>query len=181
MSKKDANGKAGILQAVERLHRLVDARAAALEARHAARLKCERGCHRCCVDDLTVFPVEALVIQTHHSGLLEDGTPSPTGGCAFLDETGACRIYQQRPYVCRTQGLPLRWLESDEDGNFEYRDICPLNETETPLETLAEDEFWTLGEFEGQLASIQAGMDVGMKRVALRSLFTKKAKGEWLV
>ena len=37
--------------------------------------------------------------------------PHPPGACAMLDADGACRVYAARPYVCRTQGLPLRWAE----------------------------------------------------------------------
>ncbi|MBK7707050.1 MAG: hypothetical protein IPJ30_15135 [Acidobacteria bacterium] len=53
--------------------------------------------------------------------------PHTRGACAFLDQD-ACRIYPDRPYVHRTQGLPLRWIEDDLEEAFKYRDICPLNE-----------------------------------------------------
>src|SRR5262245_46152814 len=91
------------------LHDEVDARAAALAQRHAGRLRCGRGCSACCVDELTVFEVEAERIRRAHTDLLVSGEPHAAGACAFLDAHGACRIYADRPYVCRTQGLPLRW------------------------------------------------------------------------
>ena len=40
---------------------------------------------------------------------IEEGA-GPEGACAFLDGEGGCRVYPDRPYVCRTQGLPLRWI-----------------------------------------------------------------------
>jgi hypothetical protein len=147
----------------------VDARAGALHARHAARLQCRRGCHACCVDDLIVFEVEALRVRTRAAAVLREA-PHPPGACAFLDDTGACRIYAHRPYVCRSQGLPLRWL--DDDGRHEHRDICPLNEAGAPIETLPAGDCWELGPVEARLATLQARRDGGAgRRLRLRDLF----------
>ncbi len=41
--------------------------------------------------------------------------------CPNLDDSGACMIYESRPLVCRTFGLPLR------DGRKYVGDICELN------------------------------------------------------
>jgi hypothetical protein len=160
---------------VERLHAVVDELVAPIVAAHGPRLRCRSGCNACCSDGLSVFAVEAAVIERHHGSLLDEGTPHEEGGCAFLDEAGACRIYEHRPYVCRTQGLPLRWLERDEDGEpAEVRDICPLNIDGGPaLEELAADECWTLGPFEERLGARQATLDGPEgRRIALRGLFT---------
>jgi hypothetical protein len=116
-----------------------------------------------------VFEVEAERIRAAHGELLRSGRPHPPGACAFLGDAKECRIYPDRPYVCRTQGLPLRWL--DDDG-VERRDICPLNEAGEPLETLASDECWSLGPAEERLRRLQAAADGGaLRRIALRSLF----------
>ena len=105
-----------LIEAVEALHREVDDAAGRVASAHGERLNCQRGCHQCCVDDLTVFEVEAEVIRARAGEVLTQ-IPHPPGACALLDEGGACRIYDHRPYVCRTQGLPLRWIEGDEDGD----------------------------------------------------------------
>jgi hypothetical protein len=91
-----------------------------------------------------------------------------------------------RPYVCRTQGLPLRWIEEPDPtttaidpksvahGPVELRDICPLNETDVPITSLASEECWTLGPVEDRLAAIQLASDpeqTAASRVSLRSLF----------
>lgn len=159
------------------LHDEVDELAGRLALRHRSRLHCQRGCTPCCTDGLTVFEVEAERIRNSHAALLQDDRPHPAGACAFLDHEGACRIYEDRPYVCRTQGLPLRWLGEDEQGEtVEFRDICPLNEEGTPLEELAENDCWTIGPVEGQLASLQKQKeDDPRKRVALRDLFRRTA------
>lgn len=155
------------------LHDEVDRACAALAARHAARLRCGRGCHACCVDGLTVFEVEAERIRSAHPELLREGRPHPPGACALLGDAGECRVYAERPYVCRTQGLPLRWLEDGERGEgTERRDICPLNEAGEPVEALAASECWTLGPAEERLRRLQLAADGGAgRRVALRALF----------
>jgi len=158
------------------LHDDVERRARALERRHGARLRCRRGCSPCCVDGLTVFEVEAERIRRGAGELLRSGAPHPRGACAFLDASGACRIYEHRPYVCRTQGLPLRWLEEDEESGalLERRDICPLNAEGEPLATLAPGECWPIGDAEERLARLQQDFGgPGGARVPLRGLFER--------
>ena len=159
---------------VRALHDAVDTRSAAVSASHGPRLTCRLGCSGCCQDDLTVYEVEALRIEAEFPDLLAKGTPGPSGACAFLDTSGGCRIYAARPYVCRTQGLPLRWLEEGEDWEFvERRDICPLNAEGPALETLSDDHCWHVGPVEDRLAYAQEALDGGaMRRVGLRGLFT---------
>jgi Fe-S-cluster containining protein len=158
------------------LHETVDARGAEILAALPAPLTCRLGCADCCVDDLTVFSIEADLIRHHHAEFLAAAEPHPPGACVFLGPDGGCRIYQQRPYVCRTQGLPLRWLAEDEAGEVvEMRDICPLNEEplNIPIATLDLDQCWELGPYEGQLASLQAESQGGFEltREPLRGLF----------
>ena len=162
-----------VLPLVERLHGAVDTLAAPIEAAHAGVLRCGRGCAGCCLDGLTVFAIEAARIEANYSELLQDGVPGPEGGCAFLDGEGACRIYDVRPYVCRTQGLPLRWLEDDPEGIVEVRDICPEN-AELPLEELPAEACFLLGPVEEKLRAIAALAPEGDVRVPLRSLFVAR-------
>lgn len=160
---------------IDRLHRAVDMMAAPLVARHGERLQCKRGCHACCVDNLTVFALEAAEIAVHHAELLESSEPGPEGACAFLDPEGACRIYEHRPYVCRTQGLPLRWLEEQDGDVVELRDICELNfvdALETPLAELPAEHCFTLGPVEQRLRE-QAEQAGAAERISLRSLFAR--------
>ncbi len=160
--------------ALRALHDEVDAAAGALAERHRERLRCGRGCHACCVDGLTVFEVEAERIRLHHAALLLSGVPHPPGACAFLGDAGECRIYADRPYVCRTQGLPLRWVEQAAPKIVERRDICPLNEAGEPIEALPAEACWTLGPFEDRLRLLQQAADGGAgRRVALRALFQR--------
>ncbi|HEX6849879.1 MAG TPA: YkgJ family cysteine cluster protein [Candidatus Polarisedimenticolaceae bacterium] len=157
------------LDALLALHAEVDREAAGTAAKHPGRLQCRRGCAACCVDGITVFEVEAGRIRRNAPEVLMQ-PPHPEGACAFLDAEAACRIYADRPYVCRTQGLPLRWLEERGDDVVEMRDICPLNEAGTPLEELDPADCWSIGPYEERLQAIAAAFDPGMRRVTLRSL-----------
>lgn len=170
-----ASGETAASPRLAVLHAEVDHAAAATAAHHGARLQCKAGCAGCCVDDLTVFEVEANRIRAAHPRLLAEGTPRAAGACAFLDDADRCRIYADRPYVCRTQGLPLRWEDETEDGSWaEFRDICALNEPGEPaLVAIPEAACWTLGPYEGRLAQLQAETGAGMTRVSLRSLFAR--------
>jgi len=175
------------------LHRRIDETAADLAVRQAGRLRCTRGCSSCCLDGLSVRAVEAERIRRRQASLLRDARPHPPGACAFLDGFGTCRIYEDRPSVCRSQGLPLRVLFEDERGEIvEHRDICPLNlEGGPPLERLDDEDCWLIGPHELQLAAIDAdfladagpvcaegeGQDEEV-RVPLRSLFHHAPGGD---
>lgn len=102
---------------------------------------CQKGCARCCFVDLSIFSVEADHIREWFSGLTveqkrtlqEKWSSSPEEAldfsnqlqraCAFLHE-GTCTIYDARPLICRTQGLPMSVRQENES----YFDVCPLNE-----------------------------------------------------
>ncbi|REJ79304.1 MAG: hypothetical protein DWQ47_00760 [Acidobacteria bacterium] len=154
-------------------YRSVEERTSKLESLHDKRLNCKKGCSSCCVDGISVFEIEAKNIRERNPGLLSSGEPFEKGACAFLGKQGECRIYNDRPYVCRTQGLPLRWLEVYGGKNVEYRDICPLNEEGEPIESLESDGCLAIGEFEGRLATLQERQEGNLRRVLLRDMFSK--------
>ncbi len=171
-----------IAERVAALHTAIDSLTAPLSRMHAERLVCARGCRACCIDDLTVFEPEAALIRAHHSELLEVASPHAVGACAFLDDSGACRIYEHRPYVCRTQGLPLRWIAEDDSAGdnkevVEHRDVCALNFTNGPaIETLPSEACWSIGPVENSLydlASLTSSSPPS--RTALRSLFSRNS------
>jgi len=172
MQKVETNWRS-TLRSLEQFYRDVDRLANQLRAVRSIDFHCGQGCHTCCQDRITVFDVEAENIQCYHADLIARGIPHPEGACAFLDEMGSCRIYSHRPYVCRTQGLPLRWIEEHPGRSpVEKRDICPLNQAGPPLEQLPAASCWSIGPFEGRLARLQADVSGGaLHRVPLRELF----------
>ncbi|MFT5291655.1 MAG: Fe-S-cluster containining protein [Planctomycetota bacterium] len=155
------------------LHNRVDADSARLTTHHAARLECKRGCSACCCDDLTVFQVEADRIRAQFPEVLGT-TPHAVGACAFLDDEGACRVYDARPYVCRTQGLPLLYFQENEREEIvEERSICELNLEGEPLDDIDMDDCWIIGPVELQLQQLQQSASGDQARVALRDLFKR--------
>ncbi len=86
-------------------------------------ITCARGCSSCCTAGLSVFPVEALYIKTYAGDIQRKSAPGP-GKCTFL-ENDLCLIYQLRPVVCRTQGMPLLYgTDSNEETELS---LCELN------------------------------------------------------
>ena len=73
----------------------------------------------------------AIVAESRHPNLRES-TPvekdeffsrTASVACPNLNDSGECMIYDHRPLVCRTFGLPLR------DGDRYIGDVCDLNFT----------------------------------------------------
>jgi Fe-S-cluster containining protein len=101
-----------LLSQLEYFYKLLEVTTSQLEGKHANKLQCKMGCSACCVDGITVFSIEAENIRQKELQVLNTAKPGQIGQCAFLGTNSECTIYETRPYVCRTQGLPLRWIEA---------------------------------------------------------------------
>ena len=108
----------------------VDALCRQIESAHADAISCRAGCDRCC-QALTLFPVEAYAlaraVATQPEPIRERlraraGEAADTESCPLL-EGGRCLLYDDRPIICRTHGLPI--LLREPEGN--RVDFCPLN------------------------------------------------------
>ena len=137
-------------------------------------LNCKPGCCHCCQDDLTMTPAEAAVIKKLFPDLKHQ-KPHAKGLCPFLDDQGLCRIYEARPYICRTHGLPLRWIS--EDGN-EQRDICEINESCADILTLPQESCWNSDTAEMQLSLINLCTYGDYARVSMRDFFIDSPDNE---
>lgn len=134
-------------------------------------LNCKIGCSDCCIDEITVFQIEADNIKLNAKDFKINALLHHENSCAFLDKEKRCIIYEQRPYVCRTQGLPLKWIDEDEQGNYlEYRDICPLNEELKKVEELNSDDMWLIGPFEETLRNLQLTKYNNLNRIKLKEI-----------
>ena len=84
--------------------------------------------------DLSIFPVEAEPIKEALAAATDTlrraiaARAAAANHCVMLVE-GACAIYEQRPIICRSQGLPLQ--TGDEE-----RATCPRNFISTDLKGL---------------------------------------------
>ncbi|HSV96087.1 MAG TPA: YkgJ family cysteine cluster protein [Spirochaetota bacterium] len=112
------------------LVRRVDAFCAEVLREYRSSMACAPGCDSCCILE-TVNAVEAGVLLNHAASIgpahrdavmLRAAEPARAGQpCVFL-ENGLCAVYEARPLICRTHGLPV-YL----DGAV---DFCPKNFTE---------------------------------------------------
>lgn len=66
---------------------------------------CEKGCAHCCYIEVFVTNLEISYIESKTNfkrNAEKKHSVSPNQKCPFLDENNACKIYQYRPYGCRT-------------------------------------------------------------------------------
>lgn len=104
----------------------IDATITKLEQTHANKMQCKQGCDSCC-ESIRVFPIEFNAIKKEQE--CYEKTPYKfkhgiTKKCRFLKK-GVCQIYNSRPIICRTQGLPL--LYENAIGNAYELSVCKLN------------------------------------------------------
>lgn len=120
------SGLENYLALVER----VDALCARTVDQFAPHILCRKGCDACC-RHLSVFAVEAAALKEaleklppHEYALLRAAAvdASPDSPCPLLHD-GLCLLYQARPIICRTHGLPLL-LQRDGESCV---DFCPEN------------------------------------------------------
>lgn len=95
---------------------------------HKEEMACKKGCSECCMN-FQVLPVEYFSILEE----LKENPPkehreldADAEDCNFLIND-LCQIYQSRPFICRTHGLPLLFM-SQEGDDWELS-ACPLNFT----------------------------------------------------
>jgi hypothetical protein len=84
---------------------------------------CSKGCSSCCISDLTVCSIEAHYMKTAISDKIFNSSNisnAANANCIFLIDN-ECFIYDYRPVICRTQGLPLLYESDNEDeGDGEH-------------------------------------------------------------
>ncbi|WP_319227932.1 YkgJ family cysteine cluster protein [Draconibacterium orientale] len=120
-----------------------------LEKQHNKHMKCKAGCDLCCMD-YSIFPVEFYSIA---KALKERGdkpvlnTTKDESSCIFLNNH-KCEIYADRPIICRTHGLPLLFMNEDNDWELS---ACELNFTELDLEEFSEGNTFPQDKFNSKL------------------------------
>ncbi len=143
-----------------------DSLTAKLSSRYAEHLVCRSGCSGCCHHHLSVFSVEAATVRAGIEALpeplriqlneqarktLELEARGQSAICPMLIDD-RCSVYESRPMICRTQGLPL--LIEAEDGEAEV-DFCPLNFTdENAMADLDQDYLVPLDDLNLKLALV---------------------------
>ena len=150
-------------QDYEALLSKVDAKVDQIVERHSSRIRCQKGCHQCCLPQISVSRIEAVSIGdflNHRPEIIEKlkhvalNDPHKGRRCRFLDEDGACLIYEARPIICRTHGLPVRVVSPTEQGKT-LESACHLN-FEDGLEHVDRDSWINLDLVNSLLALINA-------------------------
>lgn len=117
-----------------------------INEKYSAHMNCKQGCASCCFVNLSIFQAEAYRILVWIFSLESDKKQELlevlkqpmqakeknfqnklTSPCVFL-RNNSCSIYEARPTICRTQGLPLQYKQADKENNIQITvDHCPLN------------------------------------------------------
>ncbi|MCM0084427.1 YkgJ family cysteine cluster protein [Geomonas sp. Red32] len=123
----------------------------------ASHISCTPGCDSCC-RHLSIFAVEAAALRqalsrrpTAEAGVIRSSAEesTPDGHCPLL-KGGLCLLYEARPIICRTHGLPLLITR---EGEQEV-DFCPRNFQE--LESIPGSAVIDLERLNAVLAAINA-------------------------
>jgi Fe-S-cluster containining protein len=110
----------------------VDELCRAIAAQLGEQITCSPGCSSCCTS-ITVFPVEAAALRetlnnlpTPEADAIHRHVSAHAAGerCPLLSHHH-CLLYEARPIICRTHGLPIIYTTDNQRSS----DCCPLNMT----------------------------------------------------
>jgi uncharacterized protein len=111
----------------------VDKWTAEMVQRYKAHLACKKGCDLCCQRKFSVSTVEAYNIASLFRQLpvaVQKDVRKKKSSCRFL-VGGACSVYEARPVICRTYGLPSLHRNEKNEAEISW---CELNFTNVPDE-----------------------------------------------
>lgn len=150
--KNDMVGR-DFLRQYRDLVRRIDGEINRTAALHGGRLRCAPGCSQCCTIS-SVLPLEAELLRQAVDRLDEQvkkkmhaqaaGSPCPL----LVDRL--CVVYQSRPIICRTHGLPIAYVD-DELQSIEVS-ACPLNFADEY--DFDRQELFFIDPFNGELVSL---------------------------
>lgn len=136
-------------QNYQELRKQVDTLVDELSKTHQNHMKCKKGCDMCCMD-YSIFPIEFYFILNElktKSVEFTNGKKSKENICVFL-RNQVCTVYEQRPFICRTHGLPLLYMS--EDSQWELS-ACELNFTEFDFEEFTLENTFEQDKFNSKL------------------------------
>jgi Fe-S-cluster containining protein len=134
--------------------------------RNPGQFQCQRSCYACCQPGLTISNIEATRIRewlSENADVFAKIRDSSTmmndkNYCPLLDKSGLCSIYEVRPMICRSHGMPVSWGAS-EGGSQEERDVCPLNFEGVNLQSLSKMDVLSLDKLNVLLSLINRQFD----------------------
>ncbi len=119
-----------------------------LSGLHKDHMQCRKGCDLCCMN-YRIFPVEYFEIQQSLKEKPAQTTESNDDSCIFLKDH-VCQIYEHRPFICRTHGLPLLYLNEEQ---WELS-ACELNFNEFDDEDFSAENTFPQDTFNSELFQI---------------------------
>ena len=143
---------------------------------HGRHISCSPGCCACCNQILNLLPVEFYYLQTAAEAAALQEPVHAEGDCPLLHE-GTCLLYEHRPVICRTHGMPL----VVEENGLRRVDCCPENFKDGALNTLSGDSLLHLERVNLLLVSINRifaaarGIDAG-QRISIAGIFSPAKK-----
>jgi Fe-S-cluster containining protein len=103
----------GFFEKYKELRAATDSECIRLETIHSGQMVCRKGCTSCCMD-FSILPVEFYTVADELKGKnTKFNQEAEEGECPML-VGGLCTIYESRPFICRSHGLPL--LSMGEEG-----------------------------------------------------------------
>ncbi len=120
-------GQHDFLQEYQSVIEGVDGVVAELAKLHDKQIRCLPGCCQCCTIT-SVLAIEAAIIRQAVAGLdardADKIKQHQDASCPFLVDS-LCAIYAARPLICRTHGLPIAYIDYEQEA-VEVS-VCPLN------------------------------------------------------
>jgi uncharacterized protein len=161
----------------------VDALCTAIAATLGEQITCSAGCSSCCTS-ITVFPVEAAAMREALESLPDQQVEEI---CRHITEHAGgercplllhhrCLLYDARPIICRTHGLPIVYTS---DGR-RNSDCCPHNLTEAasvPGSSAVDlDKLNTLLVAVNSIYLSQSDSDETSERLSIAEVITKQPR-----
>ncbi|MBU0968257.1 MAG: YkgJ family cysteine cluster protein [Proteobacteria bacterium] len=120
---------------------------------YGGRLRCSPGCSTCCTIS-SVLPLEAALLRQAIGRLDEQvkkkiQSQAAGSSCPLLVDR-LCVVYQSRPLICRTHGLPIAYVDYERQA-IEVS-ACPLNFAEDY--DFEQDELFFIDPFNGELVRL---------------------------
>jgi len=127
----------------------IDNQSNKLEKEHSEQIVCKKGCDTCCMD-YSILPIEfhSILKDLKENKITPEISVRPKSDeCIFL-VNHVCTIYNQRPIICRTHGLPLLFM--NENNEWELS-ACDLNFTDFNFEKFTLDNTFPQDKYNSKL------------------------------